>query len=703
MGPEPESIMRPEILFPLFADLETLPGLGPKMARLVARAVGGTHVKDVLFHAPSGVIDRSARPGVTEAQNGAIATFEIMIEKHMPPERGSKRPYRVRASDDTGFLTLAWFHARPDWLIRQLPEGRRRIVSGRVERFGDEIQMLHPDHILDPAKADEMPLVEPVWPLTAELSPKTMGKAILAALERAPALPEWQDPAVLARHAWPAWKAALEAAHHPQSPADLEPSAKPRERLAYDELLAHQLALRLARAQRRASPGRALSGDGAKVRAVLAAAPFTPTACQTRAFAEIEADMAAPARMTRLIHGDVGAGKTFVAALAAARATEAGVQTAVLAPTEILARQHAVAFDRFLRPAGVTVETLTGRDKGARRADILARLASGAIDVLCGTHALFQEGVDFHDLGLVVVDEQHRFGVSDRARMGAKGARPDTLVMSATPIPRTLALAVYGDLDVSELPDKPAGRLPIATSAAPMERLDEVVQAVQRACARGERVYWVCPLVEESELVDLTAAEDRLADLRARTRLKLGLVHGRMKPAEKEAAAEAFRAGDIQVLVATTVIEVGIDSPDATVMIIEHAERFGLAQLHQLRGRVGRSDKASACLLLYQGPLGETARARLDILRETEDGFRIAEEDLRLRGSGDLLGLKQTGFPRFRFADVSRQQDLLRMAADEAHLIAERSPDLEGPRGEALRTLLYLHERDAGVRLLRGG
>ena len=695
--------MRPEILFPLFADLTTLPGLGPKTGRLVARAVGGQHVKDVLFHAPASLIDRSARPGVADAPDGVIATFEVTIDKHMPTERGSRRPYRVRASDDTGFLTLAWFHARPDWLLRQLPEGSRRIVSGRVERFADEIQMLHPDHILDPAKTEEMPLVEPVYGLTAELPAKTMRKAVLAALERAPDLPEWQDPALLARHQWPGWSAALQAVHSPQSAADLEPSSKPRERLAYDELLAHQLALRLARAQRRAAPGRAFAGDGTKVRAVLAAAPFTPTGSQTQAFADIVADMAAPARMTRLIHGDVGAGKTFVAALAAARAAEAGVQTAVLAPTEILARQHAVAFTRFLGAAGLVVETLTGRDKGKRRSEILDRLARGEIHVLCGTHALFQEGVEFHDLGLVVVDEQHRFGVSDRARMGAKGARPDTLVMSATPIPRTLALAVYGDLDVSELPEKPAGRRPIATSAAPMERLDDVVAAVERACARGERVYWVCPLVEESERVDLTAAEDRLTDLRARTKLRVGLVHGRMKPAEKEAAAEAFRAGEIQVLVATTVIEVGIDSPDATVMIVEHAERFGLAQLHQLRGRVGRSDKPSACLLLYQGPLGETARARLDILRETEDGFRIAEEDLRLRGSGDLLGLKQTGFPQFRFADLSRQQDLLRIAADEARLIVERTPDLDGPRGEALRVLLYLHERDAGVRLLRGG
>ncbi len=695
--------MRPEILFPLFADLETLPGLGPKMARLVARATGGTHVKDVLFHAPTGLIDRSARPGVANAADGTVCTFEVTVDRHFPPEKGGRRPYRVRTSDETGFLTLAWFHARPDWLRKQLPEGERRIVSGKVERFGDEIQMLHPDHILKPEEAEEMPAVEPVYPLTAELSPKTMRKAVTAALERAPDMPEWLDPALKDQRKWPDWRAAVGAVHAPERSLDLEPSAKPRERLAYDELLAHQLALSLARTQRRGAAGRPLSGDGVTVRAVLSSAPFKPTKSQTEAFAAIEADMAEPVRMMRLLHGDVGAGKTFVAALAAARAAEAGVQTAVMAPTEILARQHAGAFARFLEPAGLTVAVLTGRDKGKKREAILERLAGGEIDVVCGTHALFQEGVEFQDLGLVVVDEQHRFGVSDRARLGAKGARPDTLVMSATPIPRTLALSVYGDLDVSELPDKPAGRRPITTSAAPMERLDDVVAAVERACAKGERVYWVCPLVEESELSDLTAAEDRQRDLKARTKLAVGLVHGRMKPAEKEAAAEAFRAGEIQVLVATTVIEVGVDSPDATVMIIEHAERFGLAQLHQLRGRVGRGDKQSSCLLLYQGPLGETARARLDILRETEDGFRIAEEDLRLRGSGDLLGLKQTGFPCFRFADLSRQADLLRVAADDARLIVERTPQLDGARGQALRALLYLHERDEGVRLLRGG
>ncbi len=695
--------MRPEILFPLFAGLETLPGLGPKTARLAARAAGGEAVRDLLFHAPVGLIDRGARPGAAHAQNGEVATFEVTIHRHEPPDRGGRRPWRVMTSDETGFLVLVWFHARPDWLRRELPEDARRIVSGRVERYGDELRMPHPDHILPPERAAELKAIEPVYRMTAELSPKTLRKAVEAAVERAPDLPEWQDPAILARHTWPGWREAVTALHTPHTAADLEPSAPARERLAYDELLAHQLALRLARAQRRAAPGRALTGGDARVRAVLDAAPFAPTASQTQALEEISADMAAPARMMRLLHGDVGSGKTFVAALAAARAAGAGVQTAVLAPTEILARQHAAAFSRFLTPAGLGVEALTGRDKGKRRAEILARLEAGEIDVLCGTHALFQESVAFHDLGLVVVDEQHRFGVSDRARMAAKGPRPDTLVMSATPIPRTLALSIYGDLDISELPDKPAGRRPIATSAAPMERLDEVTEAVIRACARGERVYWVCPLVEESELSDLTAAEERQRHLAARTGLPIGLVHGRMKPAEKEKAAEAFRAGETPILVATTVIEVGIDSPDATVMIVEHAERFGLAQLHQLRGRVGRSDRPSSCLLLYQGPLGETARARLDILRQTQDGFVIAEEDLRLRGSGDLLGLKQTGFPQFRIADLSRQTDLLRMAADEARLIAGRTPELEGPRGEALRVLLYLHDRDTGVRLLRGG
>jgi len=695
--------MRPEILFPLFKTVESLPGIGPRMATLIAR-LAGPHVKDVLFHKPVGVIDRSLRSLITEAPEGRIVTIEATVEEHIPAPRGSFRPYKVRMSDESGFLHLTYFHPRSDWLKKTLPPGERRVVSGKMERFGGEYQITHPDLIMTVEDAQSAPPIEPVYPMTAGLSPKVLRKAIGAALKDIPNLPEWVDPQLSGVQDWPSWRDALRALHAPAGEADIDPQTAVRRRLAFDELFAWQLTLQLARANRKRSKGRALTGDNAKVQAVLDHAPFPPTGAQERAFAEIVQDMASPDRMTRLLHGDVGAGKTFVAALAAARAAESGAQTAIMAPTEILARQHLKTLRPLLEPAGLTVEALTGRDKGKAREDILERLKSGEIDVICGTHALFQEGVEMADLGLAVIDEQHRFGVSDRMRLSAKGQRPDTLVMTATPIPRTVTLALYGDLDVSRLDEKPVGRQPIDTRLVSMDRLDEVIGGISRAMQRGERVYWVCPLVAESETSDLSAAEDRHRDLSyIFGEDRVGLVHGRMKPKEKEAAAVAFREGKTAVLVATTVIEVGVDAPDATIMVIEHAERFGLAQLHQLRGRVGRGDRKSTCLLLYRGPLGETAKARLEIMRETEDGFRIAEEDWKLRGMGDPLGLRQSGLPDYRLADLAEHADLINLAHDAAKMAVTTDPDFTGPKADARRTLLYLFEREQGIRLIRSG
>lgn len=695
--------MRPEILFPLFRETHALPGVGPRIAALIGK-VAGPHVKDVLFHKPSGLIDRSLKSRIATAPTGEVVTIEAQVETHIAPPRGSFKPYKVRMSDETGFLHLVFFHPRADYLRRTFPEGQIRVVSGRLERFGSEIQIVHPDLVMTPEEAETAPSLEPVYPLTAGLTPRTLRKAIAAALIDLPELPEWIASAVSHDRNWPSWRAAIQSLHAPASLQDVDPASPARQRLAFDELFARQLTLQITRAHRRSQAGRAMKGDGRLVDKVLAGAPFRPTGAQRRAFEEIAADMAQKQRMTRLLHGDVGAGKTFVAALAAARASEAGAQTAFMAPTEILARQHAKTLEPLLGAAGISVAILTGRDKGKVRADILARLASGEIDVICGTHALFQEGVDFHDLGLVVIDEQHRFGVSDRMKLSAKGAKPDSLVMTATPIPRTLTMTVYGDLDVSRLDEKPEGRTPPDTRLVSMDRLGDVVAGIERAVARGERAYWVCPLVEESDLSDLSAAQDRhhhLSMIFGSTRV--GLVHGRMKAADKEAVSDAFRRGDLDILVATTVIEVGVDAPDATIMIIEHAERFGLAQLHQLRGRVGRSDKASTCLLLYAGPLGETARARLEIMRETTDGFRIAEEDWRLRGSGDPLGLKQSGLPSYRLVDIEAHADLIALANDAAKLAVRQTPDFSGPDGEALRVLLYLFEQDQGIRLMRSG
>lgn len=694
--------MRPEILFPLFKPVTALPGVGPRVAKAI-ETVAGPHVVDLLWHLPSGLIDRRYAPRVAEARTGEIATMTVRIERHVKP--GNPRlPYKIHATDDTGSIILVFFHAHADYLRRVLPEGEMRVVSGKVEHFGHEIQMTHPDHIGTLDELGQLQTIEPVYPLTAGLTPKGLTKAIAAALDMAPDFAEeWIDPTWRARRGWPAWREALLAAHRPDGPQALDPLVPVRARLAYDELLANQLALALVRLNMRRLPGRAVAGDGRLRAKVLAALPFALTASQVTALDEIIADMAAPMRMLRLVQGDVGSGKTVVALLAMLAAVEAGGQAALMAPTEILARQHMATLEPLAAAAGVRIALLTGREKGKARAALLDGLANGTVDLMIGTHALFQDDVDFNDLALAVVDEQHRFGVHQRLTLAAKGRGVDVLVMTATPIPRTLMLTAYGDMDVSRLPEKPAGRQPIDTRVLPVERLDDVVAAVSRSLAGGAKVFWVCPLVEESEVLDVAAAEERYDFLRHVLGDKVGLVHGRMKGADKDAAMLAFAGGPPSVLVATTVIEVGVDVPDATVMVIEHAERFGLAQLHQLRGRIGRGSKASTCLLLYAPPLSETARARLAIMRETDDGFRIAEEDLKLRGAGELLGTRQSGLPEFRIADLAVHADLLAVARDDAKLVIERDPDLETDRGRALRTLLYLFERDAAVRFLRSG
>lgn len=695
--------MRPEILFSLFKEVTTLPGLGPKLAALVEK-VAGSRVRDLVLFRPVSVIDRSLRPTIEDAPEGQIVTIRCEVEGHIEPPKNRFTPYKVRMSDETGFLHLVYFKPRIDYLRRLLPEGETRIVSGKIERFGSEKQITHPDLVLTESEAMELGGLETVYPLTQGLSLKVLRKAIRAAMQNLPHLPEWHDGSVLHERNWPDWHHALHILHYPENIADTDPAHPARQRLACDELFARQLALQIVAQRRRRRAGQPVIGNGESVDKVLAAAPFTPTNAQLRSFGEISGDMASDRRMMRLLHGDVGAGKTFVAALAAARAYEAGLQTAIMAPTEILARQLARNIETFLKPAGMTVGVLTGRDKGKKRSDILDCLERGEIDVVCGTHALFQEGVTFSNLGLVVIDEQHRFGVSDRLKLSSKGRRPELLVMTATPIPRTLSLSVYGHMDMSRLDEKPAGRQPPDTRTISMDRIDSVIDAIGRAIQRNERVYWVCPLVEESDLSDLSAAEDRYRQLAAiYGEDRVGLVHGRMKAADKDAEAMRFRDGEIDILVATTVIEVGIDAPDATIMIIEHAERFGLAQLHQLRGRVGRSDKASTCLLLYQAPLGEIARKRLDIMKQTDDGFVIAEEDWKLRGAGDPLGVRQSGLPEYRLVDIEAHLDLIPLANEAAKKAVYEDPDFKGRYAEARRILLYLFEQDEGIRLIESG
>ncbi|TCL89815.1 ATP-dependent DNA helicase RecG [Rhizobium sp. PP-WC-2G-219] len=701
--------MRPALLDPLFASLDTLPGVGPKVGEFLARLFGRESIEDcrvvdLLFHAPHSIVDRRHQPGVMNALAGAIVTIKGRIDRHQPPPPGrSSMPYRVFLQDDTGELALTFFKVKGNWLEKQLPIDDIVIVSGKIDWFNGRASMVHPDLMVREEDAETMALVEPVYGLTAGLSPKTLRRTIEAALTRIPNFPEWLDEALLEKQDFLSVRDAFIALHEPRDATDIDPRAPARRRLAYDEFLAGQLSLSLVRQRLRTLPGTPVKATGALSGPVISALPFSLTGSQTAAVADILADMAREERMLRLLQGDVGSGKTAVALMAMLAAVEAGGQAALMAPTEILARQHFTTLSRLAGHAGVKINVLTGRTKSRERDAVLERLASGETDIVIGTHALFQDTVSYHRLLLAVVDEQHRFGVHQRLRLTAKGVSPHMLVMTATPIPRTLVLAAFGDMDVSKLTEKPAGRKPIQTVTLPTERLDDIVERLRGAIEEGKKIYWICPLVEESELSDLMSADERFQILVARLGPVAGLIHGRMAGPDKDAAMLAFKNGETRLLVATTVVEVGVDVPDATIMVIEHAERFGLAQLHQLRGRVGRGDQASSCILLYKGPLSQTAHARLSILRDTEDGFVIAEEDLKLRGEGELLGTRQSGTPGFRIASLEAHADLLEIARKDAAYVIERDPDLTTPRGEALRTLLYLHRRDEAIRFLRAG
>jgi len=693
--------MRPPALFPLFAPVSSLKGVGPRVAPLLER-IAGPLVRDLLFLAPHSIV-RRAETDIASAREGEVQTLRLTIISHERPARPSA-PWKIRASDPTGFITLAFFKGHGQHLERAHPPGAVRIVSGKVEtdRYSGLAQIAHPDWMVPPERADDIPEIEPVYPATAGLPSRTVRRFVLEALERAPTLPEWDDPAFLAAQAWPTWREALAALHEPTSEADLALGAPHRRRLAFDELLAHQLALAQRKSANRAEPAPVVPASDLADRAE-AALPFRLTGAQTRSLAELRADLASGQRMTRLIQGDVGSGKTVVAMLAMLDVAAAGLQSALMAPTEILARQHFETLSGPLASQGVMAVLLTGRDKGAARQSKLAQIADGRAAVAVGTHALIQDDVVFARLAFDVIDEQHRFGVSERAKLQAKGAGVHLLAMSATPIPRTLELTVFGDLDVSRLDEKPPGRIPPATRAAPMSRLGEVVDRLEAAVHAGKQAFWICPLVSESEVLDLAAAEGRATQLQARLGDAVGLVHGRLPPAEKDRVMGEFAEGRLAVLVATTVVEVGVDVPAATIMVIEQAERFGLAQLHQLRGRVGRGGGESSCVLLYDPPLSDIASRRLDILRRTDDGFLIAEKDLELRGGGDPLGLAQSGFPAYRLADPAAHRDLIRAAADDARLILARDPRLESPRGRAVEALQALFDWRAGAAINRAG
>jgi ATP-dependent DNA helicase RecG len=681
-----------DFLSPVRAPITTLPGIGPRLSALLGKLVGGGTLRDVLFHLPVDFVDRRQTVNIREAQPGGIATMRVEVIRYEVPARKTQ-PHRVIIGDQTGFAEIVLFHAAR---LAQFPIGARLLVSGKLERFSDRLTMPHPDYVLPVDQEEGFPWIEPVWPLSAGVVPRIMRRAALGALAQLPEMPEWHDASILRRRGWPAFKAALRALHAP----DAIPSAQPLARLAYDELLARQLAFAIVRSRRRKRGGRCLPGTGLLRAQALLRFGFAPTSAQSKALAEIDADLAAPHQMLRLLQGDVGSGKTLVAVLAMLRAVESGAQAALLAPTEILAKQHYLTLQKL---CPVPVALLTGSVKGKARSSILKGLADGSITIVVGTHALFQKHVEFQNLGFAVIDEQHRFGVDQRLQLGAKGAATDLLVMTATPIPRTLLLTHWGEMDISRITEKPAGRIPVRTTMHKHSELPKVVDAVARAVATGAQVYWVCPLVLDSEVLDITATELRFAELQKRFGADVALAHGRLDAPARDAALAAFSSGAARILVATTVIEVGVDIPAASVIVIEHAERFGLAQLHQLRGRVGRGSAASFCLLLHPDKIGENARKRLSTLRQTEDGFVIADEDYRLRGHGDALGTRQSGLPGYRLADPDSHEELLLMANQDASMLLDRDPKLETPRGHAIRILLNLFDQRDAIQTLRAG
>ncbi|MFV0644895.1 MAG: ATP-dependent DNA helicase RecG [Sphingomonadaceae bacterium] len=691
--------MRPDLLNPLFAEIESLEGVGPRARKPLAK-LGLTRIRDLAYHLPDRFVIRRNITSLDEAQIGEQVIIALTPAEHRASGTG-RGPYRVIASDSAGNICTLTYFGRASFTAKKLlPVGEKRWVAGRLDQYGDMLQIVHPDHVSENADHLIARKCEPVYGLSEGLTQPRMAGLVAQALELLPELPEWTDRTLTEKMKWPHWRDALTLAHREEHNAA-------RDRLAYDELLANSLALLLVKAHNRQRRGQPMQGDSSLRKKL--ELPFELTNAQRRSIAEIESDLAQSSPMLRLLQGDVGSGKTIVALHAMLVAVESGAQAAMLAPTEILARQHYETLRQMAASTGVEIALLTGRDKGKSREAILMGLIDGSIHIVVGTHAIFQDSVQYRNLGLVVIDEQHRFGVGQRLMLTEKGrTTPHSLAITATPIPRTLTLAQYGEMDVSRLDELPPGRQPIDTRVVPQDRMGEIVDAIARHIATGQQVYWVCPMVHDNETVDLAAAEQRFEGFRARFGEDVALVHGQLKPEEKDAAMERFVRGEARILVATTVIEVGVDVPNATLMVIEQAERFGLAQLHQLRGRVGRGSEKSVCLLLRGSVLSDTARRRLALVRETQDGFRIAEEDLDLRGGGELLGTRQSGDTPFRVASLDQIQRLLQVAHDNARLIIERGTSdgndaLSGDEGEAARILLYLFERDYGVKTLRGG
>ncbi len=696
-----EQNMRPEILYPLFGDIANLSGVGDKTAKLMHNLLGGNRIIDLLFHLPSNIVDRSYSPLIKNALVGKICTIKAKVTEHIIP-KNKNQPYRVVMQDESGEITLVFFKVYANSITKNLPIGATKIVSGKIESFNGKLQISHPDYIVSEREIDKLPKFETVYPLTAGISTKTLNKFVSQTIKKIPDLNEWLDEEFLKKQNWQSFKNSLTKIHNPKYMSDLEPYSKERSRLAYDELLANQLALAIVRQRVKKQAGRIVAGNGLLRKKIADKLPFELTSAQKNVLTEIYTDQAQPFRMLRLLQGDVGSGKTIVSLFAMLNAIEAGGQAAIMAPTEILAKQHFETMSELCDEIGVNVALLTGKTKTKVRKEILENLENGKINIIIGTHALFQDDVSYKDLSFVVVDEQHRFGVHQRLSLSEKGKQADILVMTATPIPRTLLLTSYGDMEYSKIDQMPEGRKPVDTRVIPISKLAETISALKRKIDDKTRAYWVCPLIEESEKSDLAAAQARFEDLQKIFGDKVGLIHGKMKEKDKDEIMQRFKKGELNLLVSTTVIEVGVNIPEATIMVVEHAERFGLAQLHQLRGRIKRGTNPANCLLLYSLPLSETGKQRLNIMKQTEDGFLIAEKDLELRGGGEILGTRQSGFCNFKLADMDYHKNLLTIANQDAKLILNKDPNLQSARGLALRNLLYLFEKDESIKNYRG-
>lgn len=693
---------RPEILFPLFGQLTQFTGIGPKIAINLSK-LNINSPRDLLFTLPHSLLIRNKIETVLDAINNDIIIIEIIVDEHLENQQ-KNRPYKINVSDAKASFQLVFFHARKNWLWDLFPIGEKVLISGKLEYFDGKAQITHPDYVFKPGNEEQIPTLEPIYSLSAGVTQKTLSKATRQALNLLPMINEWISPSIINKFAWPTWVNALKDAHEPKSINHITFDSPNRLRLAYDEMLAHQLTLAIARENYRKSKGIKNIGNKSLSKKVMEFIPFELTNAQKRVIEEIRNDMSQPFRMNRLLQGDVGSGKTLIAFLCMVTAIEAGGQAVIMAPTEILTKQHEDTLKPLAEKAGIVLESLSGRDKGKERKSKIEAIAAGKIQIIVGTHAVFQESIKYNDLRLAIIDEQHRFGVRQRMDLGNKGDAVDILIMTATPIPRSLALTNYGDMELSEVDEKPIGRKPINTVMVSSSRILEVIDRLKVAIETGNQIYWVCPLVEESEFLELTSAEDRANNLsKVLGKNNIGLVHGKMSGEEKDRVMSDFVDNKIKILVATTVIEVGVDVPNATIIVIEHSERFGLSQLHQLRGRVGRGADASTCLMIYEPPLGKTAKKRLEAIRETNDGFKIANVDLKLRGAGDVLGVSQSGLPKFRMADIETQSHLMEMAKDEARLIMTNDPSLNSQQGKALRNLLYIMGADEYIKLLSVG